>query len=633
MAKDVSTLPERKAASNADAVQALLAVSRDAVLLIRHEDHRILAASPSAERIYQLSLEALCALSYDDLVTDVAAVEDIFDLHRGHVPLRFHRRSDGSRFPVDLHIHWLAGDGGEVGYFRIHDLTRLEQQGQRIKAAEATYGAIFQSAPYAVVLLDRRGCIADVNDAALQLYGHARATLIGLPMGHLLKEPRGARLYFSRPRWRGSDEQHLRADGRSFAADVVVSQIPGNGHFHAIVMVRDVTEERHMTARLQASEARWRFALEGHGDALWEWDIERDTYHVSRQLSLLLDGSGEPQDHSPAYWTALLPPVDRGRLARAMVAHLKGQTALVDIEVRLKRGDEGERWVWIRGCVMDRDARGRALRMLGSVRDVHDQKMQAQELAHWRERMQHTERLTSMGELAATLAHELNQPLTSIRNFSATAMKRIEQPELRDPVELRRTVQLIADEALRAGRIIQQMRAFVRKGPRRVESVMPEELLQGVQRLAEMRAARLDAGIELQIEPALPELRVDRTLVEQLLLNLVNNGLEAMTDLPGPRLVTVGARREAEGGVTLSVADTGRGLPPQSPDALYTPFFTTKPDGLGMGLAICHSITEAHQGRIWAEPRAGGGTTFFVTLPCEECPQDDARHAPARLPG
>ena len=613
--------------------QALLAVSRDPVLIVRHHDHRILAASPSAERVYQLSPQALCGLCYDDLVTDPAAVDDIFLQHREHVPLRFHHRADGSRFPVDIRIRWLDDAGGEVGYFRIHDLTRLEQEEQRLRAAEATYSAIFQSAPYAALLLDRRGSVADANDAALGLYRHSREALIGTPMVALLKNARAARLYFSQPRWSATDEWHIRADGSEFPADVVVSQVRGVGHFHAIVMVRDVTEERAMTARLKASEARWRFALEGHGDALWDWDIVRNTYDVSRELSVLLDRIAVPQLHTPADWNERVHPADRGRLSRALVAHLKGQTSLVDVEVRLRKQGEGDRWVWMRGCVLERDADGRAMRMLGSVRDVHDQKMQAEELARWREQVQHTERLTSMGELAATLAHELNQPLTSIRNFSAAALKRLDQEALRDPAEVRRAVQHIADEALRAGRIIQQMRGFVRKGPRRVERTPVAELLLGVQRLAEMRAARMDASIDLDLDTGLPDLLVDRTLAEQLLLNLINNSLEAMLRTPGPRHVTVSACAPAPGSVKLAVSDTGCGLPESHRGEMYTPFFTTKADGLGMGLAICHSIIEAHQGRIWAEANEGGGTTFFVTLPCTEAYEDAAEEAPTHLPG
>ena len=177
------------------------------------------------------------------------------------------------------------------------------------------------------------------------------------------------------------------------------------------------------------------------------------------------------------------------------------------------------------------------------------------------------------------------------------------------------------------------MRGFVRKGPRRVERTSVADLLLGVQRLAEMRAARMDAAIDLDLSTGLPALLVDRTLAEQLLLNLINNSLEAMLKTPGPRHVRVSAQIGPPGCVQLAVSDTGCGLPEPHQGELYTPFFTTKADGLGMGLAICQSIIEAHQGRIWAEANAGGGTTFFVTLPCTEEPQDAIEEVSTHLPG
>lgn len=635
-----STCPAEPAEANAAAgprhpwVRALLAVSFDAVLIVRRGDRRILGASPSAQRLYGRTEPVLCELRYDDLVTDRTAVDEIFERHREHVPLRFHRRADGSRFPVALAIHWLSDPGGELACMCVRDLTQSEAEERRLRAAEASYQAVFQGAPFPILLLDRHGAVSAANDAALALYRHTSATLLGQPVARLLQDGRQARHYFRQAHWQASGERHVRADGVAFLAEVFVSVVRLSDQAHAVVVVHDVTEQHALLAQLQASEARWRFALEGHGDALWEWDLAGNRLHISSELSEQLGRTPRPQEEAPSYWNELVNPADRALLDRAIVAHIKGQSERIDVEVRIQTRERGERWVWLRGRVMERGPTGRALRLLGSLRDVHDPKAQAQELAHWREQMQHSARVASMGEMAAALAHELNQPLAAIRTFSATALHRLDKPRLRDPQALRETVQLIADESLRAGRIIQHIREFLRKAPAHAEAVCLNTVVASVQRLAEWQAQRLGAQIRLTLTPGLPAVLANRVQMEQLLLNLVSNGLEAMRETPGERWLDIDSTQGKPGYVALSVRDHGQGLPSGDAGKIFTPFFTTKVDGLGMGLAICHSIVEAHRGQIWANAAPGGGTVFHVTLPCLLEPADaaEAPHDPPAPP-
>jgi PAS domain S-box-containing protein len=598
-------------------MQALLAVSRDAVLLVRHADRVIVAANPVAERLYGPErVGPSGAARYDDLVTDRHAVPDIFDQHRTHVPLRYHLRADGARFPVEMSIHWFTDlDGSELGCFGVRDLSREEEDGRRLRAAENSYRAIFRAAPFPVLLLDRRGVVSDANEAALALYRHSLATLVGQPVAALLQDGHQARRYFRAPHWHDAGQWHRRRDGEPFLADVDVSMLRLSVDVHAMVVLRDVTEERALLARVQASEARWRFALEGHGDALWEWDLVRGVFEVSHTLGEWLGRLPEPQEQVPAYWAERVHPGDRERLTRALVAHLKDETALVDVEVRLTLHDGESRWVWLRGRVMARTPAGRAQRMIGSVRDVHDQKIQAEALVQWREQVQHAARLTSMAEMAAALAHELNQPLTAIRNFSAATLRRLDKEALRDTAEVRRAVQLIADEAMRAGRIMQHIRGVVRRDKIHCAPVQLDELVRRVQHLAELQARRLGATIDLRLDPGLPPVLADRVLAEQLLLNLVRNGLEAMHAVEGERRLVIATAAGEAGLAEVSVHDRGSGLPTDPGVDIYTPFVTTKDEGLGMGLAICRSIVESHQGHLWAEPRPDGGTVFRFTLP------------------
>jgi two-component system sensor kinase FixL len=653
-----SVLPEAvpagsTAPDDAGGMRALLAISRDAVLVVRRADRRILEVSPSAEQIYGLRAEALRTLSYGDLVTSQAGVDDIFVHHREHVPLRYHRRADGSRFPVEMRIHWTAGtaDMGELGYFRVRDLSRMEQEERQLRAARAGYQAIFRAAPFPVLLLDRRGAVSDANEAALALYVHSAASLVGMPVSALLRRPADTRDWFRRPHSSLTAQWHRRSDGQMFLADVEVSIVCFSAEVHAIVVVHDTTEAHNLMERLRASEARWRFAIEGHGDVLWEWDLQQHRFQLSRALPYFPEGDAQVLDEDPEHWGARVHPVDRSRFRRDLVAHLKGETPLVDSEVRLMVPGGAQRWVWLRGRVLERDATGRALRLLGSVRDIHDSRQQAEELVRWREQVLHTSRVTSMGEMAATLAHELNQPLTAIRNFSAAALRQMEAqlsapapapafapgpaPEAgaaQRPAGLRLAVELIAEEAMRAGRILHHIHNFARKGSLHLELLSLNDLVAGFQRFAEMQAGRAGVHIELELTVGLPKVQVDPVLIEQLLFNLVRNGVEAMGVVPVPEpgvppppplslpaqedlRIEIATAPGQPGEVELQVLDRGRGLPDDRVQDIYAPFVSNKSGGLGMGLAICRSIVESHHGRLWATPRPGGGTVFHVGLP------------------
>lgn len=606
---------------SADA-QALLDIARDPTLVIRHTDRRILAANPQAARIYGFESRQLCRLRYDDLVTDRTAVLAIFGQHRDHVPLRYHRRADGSHFPVELTIRWAAASGGEIGFFAIRDLSPQEDEARRVRATESMYRALFREAAFPILLLDRRGIVSEANDSALTLYRHTAATLVGVPLSELLLDNREARNYFRQPSSRFSQQRHRRQDGSVFLADVEVSLTRMSSDHHAVVVVRDVTEEQALLEKLQRSEARWRFAIEGHGDVLWEWDMLRGQLQVSRHLGDPLDAP-TPGEHSRHYWESRVHPEDAPRLQLAMTEHISGLTDHIDIEMRMHTRDRGVRWVWMRGRVMERGPGGRPTRLLGSVRDIHDQRQQAEELALWREKVLHAARVTSLGEMATTLAHEMNQPLTSMRTFSAAALRRLDQPELRDLGEIRRLIGLVADEAMRAGRIMQHMRSFVRKGPMHSTPLGINELVLDVQRLTEQRIRRLDVRIRLALSPALPPIRADRVLMEQLLINLVHNAAEALGtgDTAGrEREIEISTLSIGASQIGIDIRDTGPGLPEPLLKDLFTPFFTTRPEGLGLGLTICRSIVESHQGQLSAENPAGGGALFHIILPA--MPQD-----------
>ncbi|KAB2843920.1 MAG: PAS domain-containing sensor histidine kinase, partial [Burkholderiales bacterium] len=248
--------------------------------------------------------------------------------------------------------------------------------------------------------------------------------------------------------------------------------------------------------------------------------------------------------------------------------------------------------------------------------DITEHKL-AEEMSRQQiERLQRTSRLITMGEMASTLAHELNQPLAAIANYSMGCVSRLKSATF-NREELLRTMQKATAQAERAGQIIRRVRDFVRKSEPQKAPVAIGEILEEAANVAESAAQKRGTRIVLDLRPDLPPVYADRIMIEQVLLNLVRNGLDAMQDTPvALRRLALAAEPSADAGlVVVSVSDRGHGIPGEAMARLFEPFYTTKAEGMGMGLNICRSIIELHQGRLWVEANPQGGSIFRFTLP------------------
>lgn len=230
------------------------------------------------------------------------------------------------------------------------------------------------------------------------------------------------------------------------------------------------------------------------------------------------------------------------------------------------------------------------------------------------EKLLFTSRLMSVGEMAATLAHELNQPLAAIVNYLNGSLRLLQRSGGSPQVD--RALQAARTQAEHASSVIARVREFVRAREPRRDAHSPGQIATTVIELLRLEAERNQLRIDLALAPDLPDVYADRVMVEQVLLNLVKNGIESMRELPASqRELRVEGRVNLDGEVEIRVCDRGPGLASATQDQLFSPFFSTKSDGLGIGLAICRSIIEYHEGRLFFEPRAGGGSVFGFTLP------------------
>ena len=263
---------------------------------------------------------------------------------------------------------------------------------------------------------------------------------------------------------------------------------------------------------------------------------------------------------------------------------------------------------WVDGRIVD----------LVVATDITQERAAEQAQREQHERLQQTSRLITMGEMASSLAHELNQPLTAIANYTSGAAARLklssarhEPPPIDDLIEL---MEKTSRQAERAGQVIRRIRGFVKRSDPIRKPVDAATIISETIGLAEIDARERGQSIRVEIAPDLPVLNVDPILIEQVLLNLIKNGLEAMRDSAEKTLVVTVKMSDPQQ-ITFGVTDRGPGVPAAIRDRLFDSFYTTKTDGMGMGLNICRSIIESHQGRLWFEDNPTGGCTFRFTLP------------------
>jgi two-component system sensor histidine kinase DctS len=264
------------------------------------------------------------------------------------------------------------------------------------------------------------------------------------------------------------------------------------------------------------------------------------------------------------------------------------------------------------------DSRGNQTGWMSSILDITDRKRAEELNRQQEEQLQATARLATMGEMSSMLAHELNQPLAAISSYTAGALNVLERAERKDtavdPGLLRRALEQARLQAQRAGQIIKSVHEFVKKREPQREPVAIQAVVDGVRALIELQARQAWVALQVQIPPDLPPVLADRVLLEQVLLNLTRNAIEAMGGVaPEKRVLRIAASR-ADGQVSVSVIDNGHGIAPEVAERLFSPFFSTKAEGMGMGLSICRTAIEFHGGTLTHAPNPGGGTVFTFSL-------------------
>jgi PAS domain S-box-containing protein len=284
-----------------------------------------------------------------------------------------------------------------------------------------------------------------------------------------------------------------------------------------------------------------------------------------------------------------------------------------EMEIRVRRFDGVYRWFQARGIPL-RDAEGQILHWYALHTDIDDLKKAEEALRQAQGDLARINRVTTMGELAASLAHEITQPISGAMTNANTCLRKLEgdKPDLD---EVRLVVARFARDVRRAAEIVGRLRSQFQRGAQHREVIDVNEINRETIALLRDEATRYHISVRTELTADLPRILRDRVQLQQVAMNLIVNGIEAMKDADGIREIVIKSQRGENEWVLVSVCDSGAGFPPQLAEQIFDPFFTTKPKGTGMGLRISRSIIESHGGRLWAVGTPGRGATFHLSLP------------------
>jgi two-component system sensor kinase FixL len=471
-----------------------------------------------------------------------------------------------------------------------------------------------------LMILDPEGRITSANPGAAHISGWSNDELIGQPHA-ILYPPEDAAAgkparELAQVRETGRyQEQGLRQrkDGSRYVATVTVTALKdATGTIQGYAKVtRDISERLAAEDALRAGEAHLRSILETVPDAMVVIDeaarIQSFSATAVRQFGY------EPAEVVGQNVSILMPEPYRGQHDGYMQRYLRtGERRIIGIG-RVVVGQRKDGSTFPMELAVGEMHSGGVRYFTGFIRDLTDRQKTETRLQELQSELVHMSRFTALGEMASTLAHEINQPLTAIANYLKGCRRILQRMQGNEVPMLQDAVNQAAEQALRAGQVIRHLREFVARGESERHLEHLPKLIEEASALSLVGAKEKGVRVAFRLDHSAPLVLADRIQIQQVLLNLIRNAIEAMQDAPR-RELAVATQAQADGLVAISVADTGTGIAPEVAQQLFQPFVTTKKHGMGVGLSICRTIVESHGGKIWVESEPGRGTTFTFTL-------------------
>jgi PAS domain S-box-containing protein len=498
---------------------------------------------------------------------------------------------------------------------------RLGQEERELKYSEVRKAAIVDSALDCIVTIDHEGCITEFNPAAEHTFGYRRDEVLGRPLANVImplslreKHRQGFAHYLAtgeaRLLGKRIETTAVRADGSEFPVELAISRIPLEGPPSFTGYLRDITERKRAERELRRSEAFLAEAQHLSRIGSFSWRVATDEITWSEQLYRIFQIDRDAQVTFELLGTRIHPEdlsvflehIERSRRDRSDV----------QLEFRLQMPDGAIKYVHVAAHI--RSDHGR-LEYFGAVQDVTERRSSEEALSKARSELSQMARVTSLGVLTASIAHEVNQPLSGIVTNASTCLRMLAA----DPPNVdgaRETARRTIRDGNRASEVISRLRSLYGKKDPTIESVDLNEATREVLALSLSELQRNRVIVQQELADGLPLVAGDRVQLQQVILNLFRNASDAMSAVDDrSRQLLIRTEEDENGHVRLTVKDAGVGFTPQAADRLFESFYTTKNDGMGIGLSVSRSIIESHHGRLWATLNTGPGATFSFSIP------------------
>ncbi len=538
-------------------------------------------------------------------------------------------RPDGSRIILRVNIDPLHDVNGRlcgaINVFEdVTDLRRAEQASRQL-------AAIVESSEDAIISKDLNGIIASWNHGAERLFGYTAEEAIGKSISFLIPPERHDEepAILERIR-RGERIEHYetirqRKDGRLLDISITVSPIrDAQGNIvGASKIARDITRRKRVEITLRESEQRLRLATQTGKLGVWDWDVITNRISWSDSLYTIHGVRPDQFDGTVTGFAALVHPEDQELVSKAIQLAMDSDVPY-ELEFRAVRPDGAVIWLFTSAAVL-RDG-GRPVRMLGATMDISERKRTEEALRQSEEKLRQqaqeleqqlimSGRLVSLGEVTASMAHEFNNPLGIIMGFVEDMLSGM------DPADPNyRALQIIDEESKRCRQIVRDLMEYARPKTTEFCSTSIADAIEKTLQLVENRLYKQKIAVEKKLEPDLPRIQADSPQLEQVLVNLYLNAIDAMPD--GGKLIVEARMVQPNGGTPtalITVADTGFGIAETDLPKIFQPFFTAKKRrGMGLGLPICQRIVKNHGGRMEVESEPGKGTSLKIYLPSEQ---------------
>ena len=499
----------------------------------------------------------------------------------------------------------------------------IESEHNKLLSSQARIKTIIETAVDGIIRIDTSGIMRSINPAVVHIFGYQQEQLIGQNISMLMPDSYAdehdgyIRNYLKTGTKKiigiGREVQGLRSDGTIFPLDLAVSEILGQDEHQFVGMVRDISVRKEAQDTLKLREEQLRLTFDNAPSGIVTCDS--DYRYITA---------------NPAYTQAIGHNVfDLMHMHVFDTIHPEDREIFLDLARQAKCGELKKNVVslrWISKC-------GGIMRGNLHVGLIHNENntpksfvIQFENLTkrinaeikvrELRDQLAQVGRVSTMGEMAAGIAHEINQPLTAIASYTETCQRLLKSGKA-DSSELLDVMERTSAQAHRAGMVIRRMRGFVKAHSTKREELDINVLVKEIVKFAKMDLPIQGSLIKIDLTSDLPTIVADSFQIQQVILNLIRNAADAMQDIEKDKIIVIRTAFCSPDSIRISVTDHGHGINDEDAKKIFTPFFSTKESGMGTGLAICKTVVESHQGELNFENNPTGGTTFNLTLPID----------------